>query len=190
VGLLAVVSSGARVAPLNPKLTLSELSTRLSELSAHAVLAPEHGKQAGVCGRQRWKRCSLEHEYESSGGAYKVRMDGNQKGPASDVGCRKRMFQWQDIAVVMFTAGTTSSPKLVPLTLRNILGVSPEYCLRYDLSPGRRNAHRHAAVPWPRAHCRAFVNPGSGGSAYLPSGALQLRYCWNECPLRMTWNSV
>jgi acyl-CoA synthetase (AMP-forming)/AMP-acid ligase II len=42
VGLLAVVSSGARVAPLNPKLTLSELSTRLSELSAHAVLAPEH----------------------------------------------------------------------------------------------------------------------------------------------------
>ena len=42
VGLLAVVSSGARVAPLNPALTLSELSTRLSELSAHAVLAPKH----------------------------------------------------------------------------------------------------------------------------------------------------
>jgi acyl-CoA synthetase (AMP-forming)/AMP-acid ligase II len=42
VGLLAVLSLGARVAPLNPGLTLSELSARISELSAHAVLAPTH----------------------------------------------------------------------------------------------------------------------------------------------------
>ena len=42
VGLLAVVSSGARVAPLNPALTSPELSRRLSQLSAHALLVPEH----------------------------------------------------------------------------------------------------------------------------------------------------
>jgi len=42
VGLLAVVSSGACVAPLNPDLTLSELGARLSELSAYAALTPKH----------------------------------------------------------------------------------------------------------------------------------------------------
>src|SRR5580704_8499220 len=42
VSLFAVVSSGARVAPLNPALTSSELSRRLTELSADAVLAPKH----------------------------------------------------------------------------------------------------------------------------------------------------
>src|SRR5258708_8684158 len=42
VGLLAVVSYGARVAPMNPALASSELSRRLSEVSAQAVLAPKH----------------------------------------------------------------------------------------------------------------------------------------------------
>ena len=42
VGFLAIVSSGARIALLNPALTSSELSRRLSQLSAHAVLVPQH----------------------------------------------------------------------------------------------------------------------------------------------------
>ena len=36
------MSSGARVAPLNPALTSTELATRLSQLSARAVLVPRH----------------------------------------------------------------------------------------------------------------------------------------------------
>ena len=54
VGLLAVVSIGARVAPLNPALTSPELSTRLSQLSAHAVACSEtSGKQARVLRKPR-----------------------------------------------------------------------------------------------------------------------------------------
>src|SRR5258708_20004166 len=42
VGLLAIIFSGGRVAPLNPALTSNELSTRVSALSAKATLFPKH----------------------------------------------------------------------------------------------------------------------------------------------------
>jgi acyl-CoA synthetase (AMP-forming)/AMP-acid ligase II len=46
VGFLAVVFLGARVAPLNPALTSNELSTRVSALSAKAMLFPkQHARQ-------------------------------------------------------------------------------------------------------------------------------------------------
>ena len=42
VGLLALLSSGAMVAPLNPALTLSDLRVRFSELPVRALLVPQH----------------------------------------------------------------------------------------------------------------------------------------------------
>ena len=42
LGLLALMFSGARVAPLNPALTSNELGTRLSQLSANALLVTGH----------------------------------------------------------------------------------------------------------------------------------------------------
>src|ERR1700683_2597143 len=87
VSLLAIVSSGARVAPLNPALTSSELSTRLSELSAHAVLAPRHlasklkFDDAGAGSAARWIM-----NIESSGSAHEMRIaDWNGQSPPSGV---------------------------------------------------------------------------------------------------------
>src|SRR5260370_13545088 len=42
LGLLTIMFSGSRVAPLNPALTSNELSTRLSQLSANALLVTRH----------------------------------------------------------------------------------------------------------------------------------------------------
>src|SRR4029077_7298138 len=88
VGLLAVVSSGARVAPLNPALTSSEMSKRLSELSAYAVLAPEHlaskveFADAIAGSAARWIM-----SIENSGSVYKVRIaNRNGRRPASGFG--------------------------------------------------------------------------------------------------------
>ena len=191
VGLLAVVSSGARVAPLNPKLTLSELSTRLSELSAHAVLAPEHlankleFADASAGSAARWIM-----SIESSGGAYKVRIaNGNQKGPASDVAAGTNVPMGNDIAVVMFTAGTTSSPKLVPLTLRNILASVQSIASGYDLSPDDATL-----IVMPLFHGHGLIagllsTLASGGSAYLPStGGFSAHLFWPDVVrLGVTW---
>src|SRR5437870_5177469 len=124
VGLLAVVSSGARVAPLNPALTLSELSTRLSELSAHAVLAPKHlaskleFAEAITGSAARWIM-----SVEGSRGAYEVRMaDRSGQSAASGVAAETiAPIDGEDVALLMFTAGTTSAPKVVPLTHRNVV---------------------------------------------------------------------
>src|ERR1700739_3032331 len=85
VGLLAIVWSGARVAPLNPALTLAELSSRLSQLSAHAVLVPQHLASKlefadAIAGHvNRWVI-----SIESPGGIHKVRIaDRNGRRPVS-----------------------------------------------------------------------------------------------------------
>src|SRR5207245_1321783 len=87
VSLLAAVSLGARVAPLNPALASSELSARLAELSAYAVLAPKHlaGKlefaDANAGSAARWIM-----SIESSVGGYEVRIaNSNGQSLASDV---------------------------------------------------------------------------------------------------------
>src|SRR5258708_26244878 len=54
LGLLATMFSGARVAPLNPALTSNELSTRLSHLSANALLVTRHvANKPGFANRDR-----------------------------------------------------------------------------------------------------------------------------------------
>lgn len=138
VGLLAVVSSGARVAPLNPALTLSELSTRLAKLSAHAVLAPKHlaskleFADAIAGSAARWII-----SIESSSGAHEVRIaNRNGQSPASGVAHETRTpIDGDDVALLMFTAGTTSAPKLVPLTHGNIVASVQSISSGYDLSP-------------------------------------------------------
>ena len=42
VGLLALIFAGARVAPVNPALTSNELTTRLAQLPATALLVTRH----------------------------------------------------------------------------------------------------------------------------------------------------
>src|SRR6201987_4989652 len=134
IGLLAGVSSGARVAPLSPALTLSELNTRLSELSAHAVLAPKHlaskleFAEATAASAARWIM-----SVEGSRGVYEVRI-ANRNGQSPANGAAEEAsapIDGEDVALLMFTAGTTSAPKVVALTHRNVVasvhGISTGY---------------------------------------------------------------
>src|SRR5208282_4098777 len=75
VSLLSIVSSGARVAPLNPALTSPELSTRLAQLSAHAVLAPKHlANKLEVADAIAASTAGWIMSIESTSGAYDVRI--------------------------------------------------------------------------------------------------------------------
>jgi oxalate---CoA ligase len=191
VGLLAVVSSGARVAPLNPALTSSELSRRLSELSAYAVLAPEHLVSKlefadAIAGSAAWIM-----SIEISGGAYEVRI-ANRSGrrPASGLGAETNtLINDDDVALVMFTAGTTSAPKVVPLTHRNLVASVHSISSGYDLSP-----QDATLIVMPLFHGHGLVagllaTLASGGSAYLPStGGFSAHLFWGDVVrLGVTW---
>ena len=188
VGLLAAVSTGARVAPLNPALTSSELSRRLSELSAHAVLAPKHlaSKIEFVKGTVGWIM-----SVEGSRGAYEVRIaDRNGQGPASGVAAvAMAPIDGEDVALLMFTAGTTSAPKVVPLTHRNVVASVHGISRGYDLSP-----QDATLVVMPLFHGHGLMGGllatlASGGSAYLPStGGFSAHLFWPDVVrLGVTW---
>jgi oxalate---CoA ligase len=192
VGLLGVVSSGARVAPLNPALTLPELSTRLLELSAHAVLAPKRleSKLKSVDptpgSAARWII-----SIDSSDGAYEVRIaNRNSQSPASGVAAETMApIDVEDVALLMFTAGTTSAPKVVPLTHRNIVASIHSISSGYDLS-----SKDATLIVMPLFHGHGLVagllaTLASGGSAYLPStGAFSAHLFWSDVVrLGVTW---
>jgi len=192
VSLLAVVSSGARVAPLNPALTLSELSTRLRELSAHAVLVPKHlaskleFADAIAGSAARWIM-----SIGGSGGAHEVRIaDRNGQSSRSGVAAATSApIDGEDVALLMFTAGTTSAPKVVPLTHRNIVASVQSICSVYDLSP-----QDATLIVMPLFHGHGLVagllaTLASGGSAYLPStGVFSAHLFWADVVrLGVTW---
>jgi oxalate---CoA ligase len=192
VGLLAVVSSGARVAPLNPALTLPELGTRLAHLSADAVLAPKHlankleFADAIAGSTARWIM-----NIESSGSTHEVRIaDENGKTPVSSLAAEKSApIDSEDVALLIFTAGTTSAPKIVPLTHRNIVASVQTISSGYDLSP--RDA---TLIVMPLFHGHGLMagllaTLASGGSAYLPStGAFSAHLFWPDVVrLGVTW---
>jgi oxalate---CoA ligase len=192
VGLLAVVSSGARVAPLNPALTSAELSTRLAQLSARAVLVPQHlSSKLELADSTRGSSAQWIMSIESSGGAYEVRI-ANRDGQSSALGLTvdaSAPIDGENIALLMFTAGTTSAPKLVPLTHRNIVASVQNISSGYDLSP-----QDSTLIVMPLFHGHGLVagllaTLASGGSAYLPStGAFSAHLFWPDVVrLGVTW---
>jgi len=192
VGLLAVASSGARVAPLSPALTLSELSTRLSELSANAVLAPKHlASKLGLADATAGNPARWVLSIESSGDVHEVRI-ANRKGQSSASSVAAETsgpIDGEDVALLMFTAGTTSAPKLVPLTHSNVVASIRGIVSTYDLSPPDATLivmplfHGHGLV------AGLLATLASGGSAYLPStGAFSAHLFWADVVrLGVTW---
>jgi len=188
VGLLAVVSSGARVAPLNPALTSAELSRRLSELSACAVLAPKHlaRKLEFAEATAGWIM-----SVDGSRGAYEARIaDRSGQSPVSGVAAETiAPIDGENVALLMFTAGTTSAPKMVPLTHRNLVASVHGISCGYDLSP-----QDATLIVMPLFHGHGLVagllaTLASGGSAYLPStGGFSAHLFWPDVVrLGVTW---
>ena len=192
VALLAVVSSGARVAPLNPALTLSEMGTRLSKLPVHALLAPKH-----LASKLEFADAIAENtapwiiSIENSDGAHEVRIaNKNGRSPTSGVAANATApIAGEDIALLMFTAGTTSAPKVVPWTHRSVVSSVQNISSGYDLSP-----QDATLIVMPLFHGHGLVagllaTLASGGSAYLPStGAFSAHLFWPDVVrLGVTW---
>jgi len=192
LGFFAIVSSGARVAPLNPALTSTELATRLSQLSARAVLVPRH-----LTNKLEFANSVAEStsfwimDIEGSGGSSEVRIVGNKgRTPAPGVTAEPNIsIKSEDVALLMFTGGTTGAPKLVPLTHRNIAASIENISSGYALSP-----NDSTLVVMPLFHGHGLIagllsTLASGGAAYLPNtGVFSAHLFWPDVVrLGVTW---
>jgi len=110
------IGASATTAPLNPAYRDEEYAFYLSDLNAKALVveAGSDSPAVAVADRQGLPVLTLETEEGEGAGAF--RLAGERIGTASRPG-------WagpEDTALVLHTSGTTSRPKIVPLTQANV----------------------------------------------------------------------
>lgn len=119
------VAGVATAAPLNPRYTAAELDFYLTDLQAKVVItstAPNAIVTAGdggvvrqVAARRGIPILEIQADYTDQGGGVSLR------GATFLPPCDKELTAGADIALILHTSGTTSRPKQVPLSHRNLI---------------------------------------------------------------------
>ena len=109
------VAAGATTAPLNPAYRADEFEFYLNDLQARLVIVPAGADTPAVDVARRLgiPLANLHFDPESPAGTFRL---SGAPGSAKMPGLASR----DDIALVLHTSGTTSRPKVVPLTHANV----------------------------------------------------------------------
>ncbi|MGH6932036.1 MAG: acyl--CoA ligase [Dongiaceae bacterium] len=113
------VAAGATTAPLNPGYREDEFDFYLSDLAAKALIveAGTASPAPAVARRRRIPIIELAPKADSAAGEFILHPAAGASGTPSKGG----YAQADDVALLLHTSGTTSRPKLVPLTHGNII---------------------------------------------------------------------
>ena len=112
------IAAGATTAPLNPSYRAEEYDFYLGDLDAKALVV-ERGSASpaiAVAARRGVPVVELVEDEATGAGLFRLEATGPTAGAARLPG----RSEPDDIALVLHTSGTTSRPKIVPLTHRNV----------------------------------------------------------------------
>jgi len=115
------IAAGATAAPLNPAYRAEEFEFYLSDLRAKALVV-EQGSTSPAIEVARQLGVALI-ELQAGGAAGEFTLVARSGAPAASgpqVNVRGGAAEAADIALILHTSGTTSRPKLVPLTQANV----------------------------------------------------------------------
>jgi oxalate---CoA ligase len=110
------VASAATSAPLNPAYRQDEFEFYMSDLKAKALIIEAGGASPAVAAAEKLGVALLKLTAEPHDGAGTFRLSGASTGAAA----RSGPAECDDIALILHTSGTTSRPKIVPLTHANV----------------------------------------------------------------------
>jgi acyl-CoA synthetase (AMP-forming)/AMP-acid ligase II len=111
-------AAGATAAPLNPAYRGEEFEFYLSDLNAKAVIV-EQGSSSpvvAVASKLGVRVLELSPSPAAGAGTFALTSRGTAAGETASRGYARE----DEIALILHTSGTTSRPKIVPLTQRNI----------------------------------------------------------------------
>src|SRR5207247_755005 len=179
------VTSAATAAPLNPSYRAEEFDFFLTDLRVDALLV-EAGMDSpaiAVARRRSIPVIDLVPEPEREAGLFSLRGSPGSAAPATAAGAG-------DVALMLHTSGTTSRPKLVPLTHRNLCASARNIVATLSLAPEDRILH---VMPLFHIHglVAGLLAPLlAGGSVFCTPGFNALRFfAWMD-EARPTWYSA
>ena len=115
VAFLATATAGV-CAPLNPAFTSAELGFYLEDLDAHAVIVASQDDSPVRGVAQQRGIAVLELAIREVPGAWTVTLDGYGDAPVPP----PDLVDPQAVALVLHTSGTTSRPRMIPLSHANL----------------------------------------------------------------------
>ena len=128
------VASGAVCAPLNPGYGEDELRFFLTDLQPAALMLPADDRgPARAVAAALGVRC-LDARWESGWPAGRIAIDGDGTPAAAD----DDPPHPDDVALLLHTSGTTSRPKLVPLSHANLCSSARNIARTLELAPRDR----------------------------------------------------
>ena len=110
------VAASATCAPLNPAYRADEFDFYLSDLNAKALLVSAGLDSPAVASAQRRAIPVLKLSLDSDGDVAVFGFEGQGRPAAVNAG----LASPSDTALVLHTSGTTSRPKIVPLSHENL----------------------------------------------------------------------
>ncbi|MBT6116424.1 MAG: AMP-binding protein, partial [Rhodospirillaceae bacterium] len=171
------IAAGATTAPLNPAYRDKEFEFYLSDLSAKALVLEEGSDSpaAGVAKRLGIPILHLDARRNEAAGLFDLSGDA---GPAPASG---GLAGADDIGLVLHTSGTTSRPKIVPLTQANICASARHIGATLALTPADRCLnimplfHIHGLI------AAVLSSLAAGGSVFCTPGFNALKFfAWLE----------
>ncbi|PHQ70964.1 MAG: AMP-dependent synthetase [Sneathiella sp.] len=110
------IACGATTAPLNPNYTADEFEFYLSDLNAKALVVMEGSESTAVAAAKKLGVVVFELKVPDGAAAGVFELTGSSLGTAKLPG----NAQTEDTALILHTSGTTSRPKIVPLSHTNV----------------------------------------------------------------------
>ncbi|MCY3920583.1 MAG: acyl--CoA ligase [Chloroflexi bacterium] len=177
------VACAATAAPLNPAYRPDEFEFYLADLEARAVVvqAGDDSPVREVAGRLGLPLVELEPRPDGPAGAFDLRCDiraaAARPGPAAP----------DDVALVLHTSGTTSRPKIVPLSQGNVCASARHIGRTLAL-----DRHDRCLNIMPLFHIHGLIGAvlaglAAGGAVVCAPGFNALRFfAWLEAA-RPTW---
>ncbi len=171
------VGAGATTAPLNPAYRAEEFRFYLEDLNAKALFVEEGSESPAIAVAKDLGVAVYELSVPSGAAAGGFEISGDAQGAAANPG----PAQADDIALVLHTSGTTSRPKIVPLSQTNVCASARNIGNTLSLSGDDRCMnimplfHIHGLI------AAVLSSLAGGGSTYCTPGfnALQV-FRWFE----------